>query len=429
MRIILTHEQADFDALASLLAAHLTDPDSTPVLPWRMNRNVRAFLTLYGHELPFIEQRELNGEPISAVTLVDTQSMATVRGVVSNPVVRVIDHHPRRDSLSPNWETWISEIGATTTVLTETLQEQNVLLTPIQATLMMLGIYEDTGSLTYAHTSPRDILAAGFLLAQGANLSVLNDFLNHPLSKEQQVIYDELREAVENLQIHGYTILLALGDAHGTDEELSSIAHKLRDLYDPAAIFLLVQTRSGVQMIARSNTDHIDVGEISEAFGGGGHDRAAAALIHDRDLQDIRTELIEMLPVYIRPAVTVSQIMSRIPQVLTPDTSDQEAARRMSLYGYEGYPVVENGQVVGLLTRRQVDRAIAHKLNYTARQLMSAGQITVSADDSIEQLQEKMINSGWGQIPVVDPHSQAIIGIVTRTDLLKTLPGHSRPPT
>lgn len=426
MRIILTHEQADFDALASLLAAYLTDPDSTPVLPRRMNRNVRAFLTLYGAEFPFIDQNELNGEPISAVTLVDTQAMVTVRGLVPNPTVRVIDHHPRRESLSPEWEVWIVEIGATTTVLTETLQEHNSGLTPMQATLLMLGIYEDTGALTYTRTSPRDLLAASFLLAQGANLNILNDFLNHPLSKDQQVIYDQLRESVENIQVHGYSIMLAVGDAHGTDEELSSIAHKLRDLYDPAALFLLVQTRSGVQMIARSNTDHIDVGEISMEFGGGGHERAAAALIRDRDLLDTRAELVEMLPVFIRPAVTVSQIMSRIPQLLAPETNAQEAARRMRLYGYEGYPVVDDGKVIGLLTRRAVDRAIAHKLNYTALQLMEAGQITVSADDSIEQLQDRMISSGWGQIPVVDPNTQAIIGIVTRTDLLKTLPGKSR---
>ena len=52
MHLILTHEQADFDALAALLAARLLEGDSRAVLPRRMNRNVQAFLTLYGDELP-----------------------------------------------------------------------------------------------------------------------------------------------------------------------------------------------------------------------------------------------------------------------------------------------------------------------------------------------------------------------------------------
>ena len=59
MHLILTHEQADFDALASLLAARILEPDSRAVLPHRANRNVRAFLTLYGEELPLDSLEDL----------------------------------------------------------------------------------------------------------------------------------------------------------------------------------------------------------------------------------------------------------------------------------------------------------------------------------------------------------------------------------
>ncbi len=50
---------------------------------------------------------------------------------------------------------------------------------------------------------------------------------------------------------------------------------------------------------------------------------------------------------------------------------------------------------------------------------MRTGRITVNPDTSITDLQRLMIESGWGQIPVVDPASEQIIGIVTRTDLIK----------
>jgi len=45
----------------------------------------------------------------------------------------------------------------------------------------------------------------------------------------------------------------------------------------------------------------------------------------------------------------------------------------------------------------------------------------VKPDDPIQYLQTRMVESGWGQIPVVDPVTGEMIGIVTRTDLLKTL--------
>jgi tRNA nucleotidyltransferase (CCA-adding enzyme) len=98
----------------------------------------------------------------------------------------------------------------------------------------------------------------------------------------------------------------------------------------------------------------------------------------------------------------------------------KKVADRMQRYGYEGYPVVENGVVVGLITRRAVDRALNHKLNLSAAELMMAGEVTIHPNDSLETLQRLMTDTGWGQVPVVNPEKGDIIGIVTRTDLLKT---------
>ena len=421
MHIILTHEQADFDALASLLGAHMLDESAIPVLPRRMNRNISAFVTLYGVELPFVDPRDLTGEHIQSVTLVDTQSMVSIKGMDANTFVQVIDHHPRRDNLPAEWKVTIDETGANTTLFVEALGARDNALTTIQATLLLLGIYEDTGSLTYSRTTPRDLNAAAFLLERGANLEVAADFLNHPLSLQQQSFYDELRAATQSLNIHGHNIVVACGDAKEMTEELSTIAHKMRDLLDPDALFLLVTTRGGVQLIARSNSADIDVAKIAERFGGGGHERAAASMIKDGILEEVRAELHLMLPTCVHPAITVGEIMSSGPQLISPDTPAEEASRRMQRYGYEGYPVVENGNVIGLLTRRAVDRALSHKLNLTAERLMNAGKLTVHPDNSIEHVQRLMTETGWGQIPVVNPENGEVIGIVTRTDLLKTL--------
>jgi tRNA nucleotidyltransferase (CCA-adding enzyme) len=318
MHIILTHEQADFDAIASLLGAYLFDESAFPVLPQRMNRNVRAFLTLYGVDLPFVERRDLPSEPVDSITLVDTQSMVSIKGVSNQTQVRVIDHHPLRDNLPDEWVVTTEETGAAATLFVEGLREHDGPLSMVEATLLLLGIYEDTGSLTYSRTTARDLRAAGFLLEQGANLGILNDFLNHPLSIEQQAVYDQLRTAAKTYILHGHTVVVSCGNAQKMDEELSSIAHKLRDLLDPDALFLLIKTRGGIQLIARSTTDSINVANLAGNFGGGGHSRAAAALVKDRELEDVCQELVDVLPDFIRPAVTVAQIMSYSPQVLKP---------------------------------------------------------------------------------------------------------------
>ena len=415
--------------MASLLGAHLLDETCIPVLPRRMNRNVRAFLTLYGVDLPFVEAPDLANEPVEAVTLVDTQSIVSVKGMSSHTRVHVVDHHPLRDDLPSDWIITVSGTGANTTLFIETLRERDTLLNMIQSTLLLLGVYEDTGSLTYTRTTARDLRAASYLLDQGASLQIASDFLNHPLSKNQQDLYDYLHKNAEHYRIQGYTIVVACGDAQEMDEELSTVAHKLRDLLDPDALIILITTRGGVQLIARSTTDNIDVAQLAALFGGGGHERAAASLVKERELQDVHQELIQHLPEIVQPAVTVSQIMSRGPQLLTPETQVEEAVNRMQRYGHEGYPVVRDGKVIGLLTRRAVDRAVTHKLNLTAASLMDAGEFYVNPDDSIEHLQRIMVETGWGQIPVVQPESAQIIGIVTRTDLLKTLTPRPRIPS
>lgn len=421
MHLILTHEQTDFDALASLLGAYLLNDAAIPVLPRRLNRNVKGFLTLYGMELPFVEYQDLPPEPVERLTLVDTQSLLTVRGTTPQTAISVIDHHERHPDLPEHWEVWTENVGANTTLFVEDLQTRAIPPTPIQATLLLLGIYEDTGSLTYSRTTVRDVRAAAYLLEQGASLSMVVEYVNHPLSLAQEDIYRKLYKAAEYHTIRGNTIIIAQADAQHVDEELSTLAHKLRNALEPDGLFLLFLTRSGVQLIARSLSDRVDAGAVTRHFGGGGHQRAAAALIRDKSMQQAHTELLEILPRFVRHPLTVAQIMSRGPQLLPPETPVEEAAARMRRYGYEGYPVVENGKVIGLLTRRAVDRALAHKLNLPARSLMQAGEVTVSPDDSIEHLQTVMTRTGWGQIPVVSKSGE-IIGIVTRTDLLKTLP-------
>jgi tRNA nucleotidyltransferase (CCA-adding enzyme) len=444
MQVILTHEQADFDALGSLLAAtllenHRSDKPAFAIKPRRANRNAFAFLTLYGNELPFIDLHELPTEPVEQILLVDTQSLITLKGVGPHTRVSVIDHHLLRPDLPADWSVAHEPTGACTTLLVEQLKVHNLPLNVIQTTIMLLGIYEDTGSLSYNHTTSRDALAAAFLLEKGANLQILSEFLNPPLSPEQRQLFEKLVTNAESRTIHGHNIIISMADAKEMSDEISSIAHKMRDLLEPDAIFLLVYTSEGIRLVARSTTDLINVAAIAAEFNGGGHARASAALIkpasvpgvepNHNPLEQVYRQLIDILPGYVYPPVMISQIMSRDPHTISPKTSAQEAAQLMQRYGYEGFPVVQDEKLIGLLTRRAVDRANSHKININAERLMESGVVSVCPGDSIDHLQEIMVSSGWGQIPVIDLETHKVIGIVTRTDLIKTLTNQAISPS
>ncbi len=434
MKIITSHERADMDALASIYAASLLYPDYVAVLPQNLNRNLREFLALYRDQLRLVGRKELARRRISEVLLVDTQSIAPLRGMDARTRIRVIDHHERQPDLDPDVEFEGDPIGATTTLLVERMRAREtkvagakaesrpssaaVRLDPIGATLLLMGIYEDTGSLSYTTTTARDVDAAAWLLAQGADLELANEFLHHPLSPAQR---DALAALIANSTVHtiqGRSICISTIALDQYVDELSSIIHPIMDVYEPDACFLLAEHEGDVQIIARSNTDAIDVGHLLRGMGGGGHDKAAAALVEDERLDALVARLLDALEEQVRPPTRVRAIMSTNVHTLNLDMSVRDAARLMRRYGHEGFPVVEGERLVGILTRSNVDRALHHRLgDRPVRSILHTGPLHVVPDDPVDAVQRVMIEHSLGQVPVVE--EGRFVGIVTRTDLIK----------
>ncbi|MHC1772084.1 MAG: CBS domain-containing protein [Flexilinea sp.] len=436
MDIIITHEQADFDAIASVLAGWLLEPKRFPVHPKRMNRNVTAFISEYKDDFPFKGWEELPEEKLNSILLVDTQSLGNTSLIEPETMITVIDHHQPRANLPESWKCRFDRMGACTSMMVESIRVKKIFPEPIHCSLLLMGIYEDTGNLTYGSTTPRDLEAAAWLIGQGADLNILRRFLNSPMTEAQDTLCDRLLQQCENLSIMGQQIILTSADARDISDEFSTVAHHLRDMLSPDAIFVVLATRAGIRLIGRATNDRIDVGQIMKRFNGGGHSRAAAGLIpfdKNQEILDLLAstikELLDMLPGFITPPITVEQIMSTRPLTISSDTSIRDVAELIRRYGYEGYPITDaNGKLIGLLNRRSVDRAIAFDLDPSIETIMEPGDYTVKTNDPIDFLKEMMNLSGWGQIPVVSEQNSEIVGIVTRTDLIKTLSGTSSIP-
>lgn len=422
MHVICTHSNADFDAVASLLGAWRLYPEAIPVLPNTLNRNVRDFVVLYENQLPFVRFNELGRDPIDRLTIVDSQQIPTLKDLAEDLKLHIIDHHELHQSPPPGATVSLSDTGATITLLVEQIFELPERLAPLEATLMLLGIYEDTGSLTYANTTARDLHAAAWLLSEGrARLDIVREYLYYPMSEAQQALYEQLTDNLEIHTISGHTVMIGLATVNHYVEEISTLAHRLRDLYRPDALFTLVNMTDHVQMVARSITEAIDVGRIAEFFGGGGHPRAAAALVRDKGVAQIKSELTRYLQLEVKPATTVAQIMSKGVRVLAPTDTIRHAAKMMDRYGHEGFPVIETEtqEIVGILSRREVDKARRHKLDGAAiSQFMIKGEFFVTPADGIDAVQKLMTEQRIGQVPVLDKPGGQIVGIVTRTDLI-----------
>jgi tRNA nucleotidyltransferase (CCA-adding enzyme) len=421
LRLILTHENADFDAIASMLAMVRLDPSATPVLPHRVNRNVQNFMTIYAKALLSTRShKEVRRQNIELVYVVDTQTFNAVRGMRPGTPIIYIDHHPLNHELEAHERFEGEPLGANTSLLVERIMAEGISLTPQEATFLILGIYEDTGSLSFGSTTVRDMKAATWLVEQGADLDIVSKFLTYPLTDELQPVYREMLQTAQILDIAGHPVLLATATTPQYVPELAGLAQKLRDLYDPNALVLLIQMGDEVQLIGRSSEAAIDIGKLAAYFGGGGHARASAAVINHTHLEAVKVQVIEQLKQRVRPVVRVRELMSsgHITSFLA-DTPIGTAFESIRQLGHEGFPVLWQGRVVGLLTRHALERAVNHHMLYQpVSDIMDAGHVYVTPDDSVEQLRQTMMDSGWGQMPVID-EAQNLVGIVTRTDLIR----------
>ena len=182
LTVITTHINADFDALASMLAAQKLYPDSLVVFPGSQEKNLRNFfIQSMVYLLNIANVKDIDFDEIKRLVLVDTRQPGRIgkfASILDRPglEVHIYDHHPPTANDIQGTRVIQEQLGATVTILSEIIDKKKINLSPDEATIMCLGIYEDTGSFTFPSTTERDFRAAAFLLARRSSSPVVSHF-------------------------------------------------------------------------------------------------------------------------------------------------------------------------------------------------------------------------------------------------------------
>ena len=428
--IITSHNSLDFDGLASMVAATKLFPTAIPVIPGTLSKNVRQFMGLYKDSLVFRTPGEINLDDVEKVILVDTRNLGrlgSLRELEERDCEYIVyDHHPDTPGDVYGVINEVHLVGAVTTVLVEKIQEEDIPLTPFEATILALGIYEDTGSLLFTSTTYRDAEAVAYLLRQGANLSVVASFVEEPFSSEQRQLLQKLLASVKHYRINGTDIVLATGIEKGFTPGLDVVTHHLLEVEACDAVFVVVIMQGKAQVVARSRTANIMVNEILAPLGGRGHEKAAAAVVKKPDLEKIEAAILQQLTENARVGLSARDIMSSPVKSIPLDVTMDEVGKTMLRYGHTGMPVVDGERLVGIISRRDVDKARVHNLGHAPiKGFMTREVVTVSPDTLVNEIRRIVVERDIGRVPVVD--EGRLVGIVSRTDLLRTMHGDQYP--
>lgn len=425
--VITCHANADFDALAAMIAVSKLYPGAALVFPGTQESSLKDyFIQSAMYLFNFTTLKDIDPALVRVLVVVDTRQRSRLTHVeplfaVPGLEIHIYDHHPPGDdALSGAVDVYLPW-GATTSIIVDMLKAKGLTVDADEATILGLGIFEDTGGFTFKSTTEHDFEAAAWLRTMGMDLDVIRDIMSRELSTEQVAILSELIESAATHTINGVDIVLTEVSLESYVGDFALLTHKLMDMENIRVLFAIGRMGDRIQLVARSKAPEVDVGLVCASFGGGGHAYAASASIKDRTISQVRDELFALLYSHINPQLVVRDFMSSPVVRIEAAQTVAQAAEVMTRYGLKALPVVEYGdQVCGIIEGSLAEKAVGHGLgSERVTEYMLEDFQAVSEDQDLYQVMEIILGRRQRLVPVLRDH--AMVGVITRTDLINLM--------
>lgn len=317
--IIMGHTDMDMDAIGSALGIKAIcdsfNKSSAIVYdPKYAEKKVRtAMASLFTNEqltkmiVPIKEAKE-KVKPQTLVIVVDVSKPSMVMAPqvleVCDKVV-VIDHHRRAEEFIEN--PVLSYIEPSASSASELVAEiikfstanSKIKLDPTFATIMLSGIFLDTGFYKSRTVGLRTFEASGVLKEYGADNAVADDLL-----KDEYEEYALVNKILASLKTPYYGVVYCnSGDDDIVERStLAKVANQCMQLKGINACFVIGKTNNNEIRISARSDGTINVQVLCEKLGGGGHFSMAAAAFKDKNSKQVESLLLETLDEYLSDA-------------------------------------------------------------------------------------------------------------------------------
>ncbi|MDR1685370.1 MAG: CBS domain-containing protein [Desulfovibrio sp.] len=425
--VITAHVNADYDALASMVAAGKLYPDAVLLAPPMMERRPHPFVDNLAATFGMRRPGECDLSAVRLLVLTDTRQRRRLEHIAplfegAEPETHVYDHHPASDHDIQADYAVIKDWGAATSIVTHIVMERGTPLTPDEATLLGLGIFEDTGSFSFDSTTEHDFTAAAFLRGRGMNLRTIAELTGADMTRRQIQALGTMIAGAEIHTIHGIPVTVAEIALDGFLEDLATLVNKFVEIERLKIVFTLASMEGRVYLIARSKLPEVNVGRICASFGGGGHASAASAVVKDRTPAELRAALLALLTSIITPQMTVGRHMTSPAVTISDSMSIGQAEDLMNRYGLKAVPVlsadVSGG--IGMIEQQTASRACAHKLgDQPVTEYMQRNIAALTPDSGLYEAVDIILTQRQRLVPVL--RDDAVVGVLTRTDVIRLL--------
>ncbi len=419
--LIVLKPGADLDALSSAYGVLKLFPEAKLLRPKNLSKSAakafKKFKKLFRLE-------ESIPPKVGTLVLVDTCSLKGLERLPEFKRLVVFDHHEGcgKNSGKPA-EFFIDKVGACTTLLVERLQRKKVDITAEEATLLLLGIYEDTGHFTHLGTTPRDLRAAAYLLERGADLKTVEEIVREKLSAQDLEVVRSLLRSIEYINTpEGFRIAVALLRGEDYHPEFQELVYELKEFTENVDAFFVIYEAGGkTYLFGRAVNTGFDVAKVLKKLGGGGHKEASSLKLSNISAERVKRRLLEVL-LQNESSLWVKNFYSSPPLVIRDNTPLKEALQKLVDFGFAGAPVVDGeGKPVGLIFKKDILKALKHLPETTkVSEIAQTDFQTLRETDTVWKAEELLVRFGQKLIPVVD-ESGKVVGVLSRLDIFKNI--------
>ena len=427
MQIILSHSRADFNALASLVLARRLYPNGEIYLVGHPDPKVREFTSQHGELLHIHEEEDYQNEPVELVVLVGVREpyrLGRFADLVTQPYipVHIYDNHRATHQSIVGDQERIEEQCSTVTVMLKVLKERDLTVTPNEATLCLLGLYEETDSLTYVGTTYEDIEMAAAMVKAGGSLGAVALLSQRRLLPVQRRLIEQLLGNSQYITISGRHCLFVSAEIDEHIDDLSTVADHIMELENPEVLFCLINMARRSYVVARSLPASLDVFSIVRELGGAGHSSSAFACVKLRPLSQLSVEIQNIAHSRAPRLFTAGELMSSPVEEfdITKYDTVAKASDKLQKMSHSAVCVCQDGEFIGMLSRSDIDKAMGHGLGSApVSTYVSRDCARIVPQTSFDAVRRTLSESPLGCAPVLE--NGRLIGIVSKSDILSAL--------
>ena len=304
--LLLTHARPDGDTLASAYGLkyaleasgkHIVNVTNADEIPKRL-----MFISEMKEDIRKEKYKEFSPDIIVSIDVAELHLLGDYCSTYTDKVDLKIDHHPNgalfgKKNYIDGTASAVGEIVYD--IICELEKTEDAKLTSQSATLIYAAIISDSGCFKYSNTTPKTLRMAAELIERGADFTDVVYRLFQIRTIRETVA---LRAALNHLNVYrnGSILVVTLTnemkeEEHITDDDFSAIVSLLKEIegVDLAIVLKQVTEEPYKYKISMRSSARVSASQLCELLGGGGHERAAGALITADNPEDAEYKVIE----------------------------------------------------------------------------------------------------------------------------------------